>query len=101
MAQAENITTAIREPTSRGQRPKSTSPVRAAHTEFIAALTWNIPHPIFVAAGSDDLDSRTDHLQQVFAALHVYLTTIIADTAQNIPSDTFVRRNLHENWRVS
>jgi hypothetical protein len=62
MAQAECITTAIRELMSRGRSPKSTSPVRAAHTEFIAALAGNIPHPICVAVDSEDLDSRADHL---------------------------------------
>jgi hypothetical protein len=125
MAQAECITTAIRELMSRGRSPKSTSPVRAAHTEFIAALAGNIPHPICVAVDSEDLDSRADHLEKVFAALHVYITAIIADTAQNIPSGRLDRRYLdnlfqdlsadavgvirntaedlreHENWRAS
>jgi hypothetical protein len=125
MAQAECITTAIRELMSRGRSPKSTSPVRAAHTEFIAALAGNIPHPICVAVDSEDLDSRADHLEKVFSALHVYITAIIADTAQNIPSGTLDRRYLdnlfqdlsadavgvirntaedlreHENWRAS
>ena len=45
MAQAEHITTAIRELMSRGRPPKSTNPVRAAHTEFVAALAGNAPHP--------------------------------------------------------
>jgi hypothetical protein len=125
MAQAECITTAIRELMSRGRSPKSTSPVRAAHTEFIAALAGNIPHPICVAVDSEDLDSRADHLEKVFSALHVYITAIIADTAQNIPSGRLDRRYLdnlfqdlsadavgvirntaedlreHENWRAS
>jgi hypothetical protein len=125
MAQAECITTAIRELMSCGRPPKSTSPVRAAHTEFIAALAGNIPHPICVAVDSGDLDCRADHLEKVFAALHVYLTAIIADTAQNIPSGTLDRLYLdnlfqdlsvdavgvirnaaedlreHENWRAS
>jgi hypothetical protein len=125
MAQAECITTAIRELMSRGRPLKSTGPVRAAHTELVAALAGNIPHPIFAAADSGDLDSRADHLEKVFAALHVYLTAIIADTAQNIPGGTLDRRSLdtlfqdlsadavgairdaaedmreHENWRAS
>ena len=125
MAQAASITTAIRQLMSRERPPKSTSPVRAAHTEFIAALAGNIPHPICVAVDSEDLDSRADHLEKVFAALHVYITAIIADTAQNIPSGTLDRRYLdnlfqdlsadavgvirntaeemreHENWRAS
>jgi hypothetical protein len=125
MAQAECITTAIRELMSCERPPKSTSPVRAAHTEFIAALASYIPHPICAAVDSEDLESRADHLEKVFAALHVYLTAIIADTAQNIPSGTLDRRYLdnlfqelsadavgvirnaaedlreHENWRAS
>ena len=82
MAQAESITTAIRELMSRGRPPKSTSPVRAAHTEFVAALAGNVPHPIHSEANSEDLEGRADHLEKVFAALHVYLTAIIAETAQ-------------------
>ena len=125
MAQAERIITAIRELLSCGRPPRSTSPVRAAHTEFIAALAGNIPHPVCVAVDSGDLDCCADHLEKVFAALHVYLTAIIADTAQNFPSATLDRRYLdnlfkdlsadavgvirnaaedlreHENWRAS
>ena len=85
MAQAERIATAIRGLMSRGRPPKSTSPVRAAHAEFIAALAGNIPHRIYAGANADDLDGRADHLEKVFAALHAYLAVIIADTAQNIP----------------
>src|SRR5262249_32987751 len=47
MAQAEYITTAIRELMSRGRPPKSTSPVRLAHTELVAALAGNVPHLIY------------------------------------------------------
>jgi hypothetical protein len=125
MAQAECVTIAIRELMSRGQPPKSTNPVRAAHTEFIAVLAGNVPHPIYANMDSEDLDGRADHLEKVFAALHVYLTAIIADTAQNIPGGTLDRRYLnnlfndlsadalgvirnaaeemreHENWRAS
>ena len=57
---------------SRGRPPKSTSPVRAAHTEFVAALAGNAPRPIHSEANSEDLEGRADHLQKVFAALHVY-----------------------------
>jgi hypothetical protein len=125
MAQAECISTAIRELMSRGWRPKCTSPVRLAHTEFLAALAGNAPHPIHAEVDSEDLDARADHLEKVFAALHVYLTAIIADTAQNIPAGALDRRYLanlfrdmstdaltvirnaaeemreHENWRAS
>jgi hypothetical protein len=94
MAQAESITTAIRQLMSRGQPPKSTSPVRQAHTEFIAALVGNVPHPIYAEANADDLDGRADHLERVFGALHAYLGVIIGDTAQNIPGGALDRQYL-------
>src|SRR5215831_2575767 len=99
MAQAECITTAIRELMSCGRPPKSTSPVRLAHIEFVAALAGNIPHPIYADVDSEDLDGRADHLEKVFAALHVYLTEIIADTAQSIPGGTLDRRYLDNLFR--
>ena len=125
MAQAEHITTAIRELMSRGRTPKSTSSVRLAHIELVAALAGNVPYPIYADVDSEDLDGRADHLEKVFAALHVYLTAIIADTAHNIPGGTLDCRYLdnlfqdlsadalamvrnaaeemreHENWRAS
>jgi hypothetical protein len=125
MAQAECITTAIRQLMSRGRPPKSTSPVWAAHIEFVAVLAGNVPDPIHCDGHSEDLEGRADHLEKVFAALHVYLTAIIADTTQNIAASTLDRRYLEglfqqlsadaleairdaaadmrgrENWRVS
>ena len=94
MAQAAGITTAIRQLMSRGRPRKSTNPVRAAHTEFLAALAWNLPHPIHSEGHPEDLEGRADHLEKVFAALHVYLTAIIADTAHNIPGGSLDRRYL-------
>src|SRR5207247_4171967 len=97
---------------------------RAAPNEFIAALAGNVAQSILADMDSEDLDGRADHLEKVFAALHVYLTAIIADTAQNIPGGTLDRRYLnnlfndlsadalgvirnaaeemreHENWRA-
>jgi hypothetical protein len=125
MAQAACIITAIRELMSRGRPPKSTSPARLACTEFVAALAANVPHPIYADVDSEDLDGRAYHLEKLFAALHVYLTAVIADTAQNVPGGTLNRRYLdnvfrnlsadavgvirnaaeemreHENWRAS
>jgi hypothetical protein len=125
MAQARGVSTTIRELMSRGQHPKSTSPVRRAHTELVAALAGNVPDPIYADVDSEDLDGRANHLERVFAALHVYLTAIIADTARHIPGGTLDRRYLdnlfedlsadalgvirnaaeemreHENWRAS
>jgi methionyl-tRNA synthetase len=125
MAQAERITTAIRELMSRERPPKSTSPVRAAHTEFVAALAANAPRPLHSEPNSEDLEGLAEHLEKVFAALHVYLTAFIAETAQDIAASTLDRRDLdglfqqfsadalgamrdaaaemrgRENWRVS
>jgi hypothetical protein len=99
MAQAECITTAIRELMSRGRPSNSTNPVRLAHTEFVAALAGNAPQPIYADVDSEDLNSRADHLEKVFAALHVYLTAIIADTARNVPGGTLDRRYLDNLFR--
>jgi hypothetical protein len=123
MAEAEYITTAIRELMSRGRPPKSTSPVRLAHTEFVAALAGNIARPICADVDSEDLDGRADHLEKVFAALHVYLTAIITDMTRDVPGGALDRHYLdnlsrdwsadalcmirteemreHENWRAS
>ena len=92
MAQAERIGTAIRELLSRGERAKFTSPARLAHVEFITALAGNVPRPIYAEVDSEDLNARADRLKKLFAALHVYLTATIADTAQNIPGCTLDRR---------
>jgi hypothetical protein len=99
MAQAECISTAIRELMSRGRPPKSTNPVRVAHIELVAALAGNVPHPIYADVDSEDLNGRADHLEKVFAALHAYLTAIIADAAHNIPGDTLDRRYLDNLFR--
>jgi hypothetical protein len=101
MAQADSITTAIRKLMSRGRPPKSTNPVRAAHSEFVAALAGNVPHPIHSDAGSEDLEGRADHLERVFAALHVYRTAIIPDMAQTIPGVTLDRRYLDNLFQDS
>ena len=45
MAQAEHITTAIRELMSRGQPLKSANRERTAHTDLVAALAANTPRP--------------------------------------------------------
>ena len=93
MAQAESITTAIRKLMSRGRPPKSTSPVRLAHTEFVAALAGNPPHPIRSNAYSEALEGRADHPEKTIAALHV-VSAIIAETARDIPANTLDRRYL-------
>jgi hypothetical protein len=97
MAQAESVTTAIRELMSRGEPPKSTSPARAAHAEFVAGLAGNVPRRIHPEANSKDLEGRAEHLGKVFAALHVYLTAIIADAARTIPGSN--RRYLDDRFQ--
>src|SRR5262249_9081011 len=72
---------------------------RLAHTEFVTALSGNAPDPINIDVDSEDLDGRADHLERVFAALHVYLTAIIADPAHNIPGGTLDRRYLDNLFR--
>jgi hypothetical protein len=99
MAQAKCIVTSVHRLMSRGQPLKSTSPVGLAHTEFVVALAGNVPHPNYADVDSEDLERRVDHLEKVFAALHVYLTAIIADTAHNIPSGSLDRRYLDSLFR--
>ena len=94
MAQAEHITTAIRELMCRGQPLKTTNRVRAAHTEFVAALAGNAPHPIRSDANWETLEGRADHLEKTIAALHVYLSAIIAESAEDIPASILDRRYL-------
>ena len=96
MAQADYITTAIRQLMSRGQPPESTNPVRAVHAEFVAALAGNAPQPIRSAFGAADLDDRADHLRKVLAALHVYVAAIAADLAKNISATSVDRLYLDQ-----
>ena len=93
MAQAKVVSTTIHELMSRGQPPKSTSPVRRAHTVLVAALAGNVPYAIYADVDSEDLDGRTNHLEEVLASLHV-ITSIIADTTRDIPGGTLDRRYL-------
>ena len=99
MARAEPFTTAVRELMSRGRSAKSTSPVRAAHTELVTALAGNPPHPIYTDVDSQDLEARAEHLEKVFAALHVYFIAIIGDTVQSVPGGTLDRRYLDNLFR--
>ena len=96
MAQAECISTAIRELMSRELPPQPTNQARAAHTELVAALASNPPYSIYVAVRVCNLHGRADHLQKVLAALHVYLSAILADPAQNIPGCALDHRYLDD-----
>jgi hypothetical protein len=67
------------------------SPVRAAHAEFVAALTGHPPRPIPLEADALDLEDRADHLDKVFGAFSVYVAVILDDTAQNVPGSLDLR----------
>jgi len=85
MAQAEGITTAIRELMSRGRPDQSISPVRLAHTEFVAAADTarNVP--------SGTLDRR--YLDNLFRDLSANTLCVIRNAAEEMRE--------HENWRTS
>jgi hypothetical protein len=85
MAQAEYVHSAIRALITGASARLSTSPIRAAHAEFVAALAVHPPRPIPVDTDAVDLEDRADHFKSVFTALSVYLTVILDDTAQNTP----------------
>jgi hypothetical protein len=80
---------------SRGQPPKSTNAVYAAHTEFIAALAGNAPR-IHSETDWQALERRGEHLQKVFAALHIYVMAIIAEIAEKIIEITLDRHYANE-----
>jgi hypothetical protein len=68
-----------------------------------ASLAGNRARPICADVDSEDLDGRADHLEKVFAALHVYLTAIIADMARDVPGGALDRHyldNLLRDWSV-
>jgi hypothetical protein len=96
MAQAKSISTTLRQLMSRGRPRKSTSPLRAAHTEFVAAIA---PRSFRANADCEVLEGRADHLQTVFAALHVYVTAMIAEFAQKIPGSSLDRNYLDQLLR--
>src|SRR5260370_24096257 len=91
MAQAEYVTNATRAFIPGARAKPSTSPVRAAHAECVAALAGHPPRSIPVDADGLDLEDRADHLDKVLSALSVYLTVNIDDTAQNVPGGLDLR----------
>jgi hypothetical protein len=73
------------QPCRRAGATPSTSPGRAAHAAFVAALSGHPPRPIPLDADALDLEDRADHLNKVLSALSVYVAAILDDTAQNVP----------------
>jgi hypothetical protein len=94
MAQAEYVTNAIRALITGADAKTSTSPVGAAHAEFVAApaLAGHPPRPIPVDADAIDLEDRANHLNKVLKALSVYGAAVLNETAQNIPGGLHLRR---------
>ncbi len=85
MAQADDVFTAVRAPSTGAGAKPSINSVRAAHAEFVTAVAKQPPWPIPLFADASDLEDRVDHVKAVFNALSVYVTAILDDTAQNIP----------------
>jgi hypothetical protein len=73
------------QPCDRASAKPSASPVRAAHSEFVATLAGHPPRTIPIDADAIDLEDRAEHLDKLLGALSVYLTVILDDTAQNTP----------------
>jgi hypothetical protein len=92
MAQAEHVSNAVRALITAANAKPSTNPVRLAHAEFAATLAGNPPRPVLLYADVSDLEDRADHLEKVIDAVSVYLTAILDDTAQNIPSGLDLRQ---------
>ena len=125
MAQAKGVSTTIRE-LMLAVSPRSLQVRCGGHTP-----NWSQPSPGMCRTRSmpmsisEDLDGRADYLEEVFASLHVYVASIIADTTGHIPGGTLDRRYLdnlfedlsadalgsirnaaeemrkHQNWRAS
>jgi hypothetical protein len=91
MAQADDVNNAIRALiTGAGANP-STIPIRAAHTEFVAALAGHLPRLIPVVADTFDLEDRADHLNNVPNASSAYFTEVLDGTAQRRPGGPELR----------
>ena len=92
MAQAEYVSNAIRALiTGASEKLSTATPVRVAHSEFIATLAGHLPRPIPLEADALDLEDRADHLNTVLSALSVYVTVILDDTTQNVPGSLDLR----------
>jgi hypothetical protein len=79
------------QPRDSGSAKPPVSPVRAAHAEFVAALTGHPPRPIPIVADPIDLEDRAGHLSKVLSVLSVYVSVILDDTAQNLPGGLDLR----------
>lgn len=92
MAQADYVSSAIRALITGAGAIQPTNPVRAAHAELVTALAEQRPWPIPLFADASDLEDRADHLKKVVDAVSAYVTTILDDTAQNVPGGLDLRQ---------
>jgi aminopeptidase N len=58
---------------------------------LVTTLAKQAPWPVPLFADASDLEDRADHLKKVLDALSVYVTTILDDTAQNVPGGLELR----------
>ena len=91
MAKADCVTNAIRELIPGAGAKPSTKPTRAAHTEFVAALTGHLPRRIPVVADALDLEDRADHLKNVPNASSACFPAVLDYTAQSLPGGPDLR----------
>jgi hypothetical protein len=91
MAQADYVSSAVRALITGANAKPSTNPVRAAHADFVTAVAGDPPCSIPLFADAVDLEDRADHLKRVLEAVSVYVTTILDDTAQNVPGGLDLR----------
>jgi len=84
MAQAEYVINPIRALVTGAKAIPSTSPIRAAHAEFIDAMAGHSLRLISVDDDAINLEDRADHLNKALSALSVYVTAIPDESAQNL-----------------
>jgi hypothetical protein len=92
MAQANDVSNAVRAPITGAGKERSTSRVRTAHAEFVTEVAKNPPWRIPLFPDAIDLEDRADHLKKVLGALSVYVTTLLDETAQNVPGGLDLRQ---------
>ena len=85
MAQADHVPSPIRGPSIRRTGRPSTSPIQAAHAEFIGDLTGRPLRANPVDPDPYALKDRAEHVKGLFTAISGYLEAVLDDTAQNIP----------------
>ena len=92
MAQADDVTIAIRALLPGADAKPSTNPILAAHAAFVTAVAKHPPRSIPLWPDASDLEDRADHLKIVLGALQTYVTAMLDDTASNVPGGLDLRQ---------